>query len=234
MNVTALPFAPFWDEEKEVEMVVGGDNNTETNKTTIRYTGMDYLTLATIAQALNFTFYVIPTSSWAEVARLVEERVSFLSPVYHNMMPQRLERYDFSFVYEYGSLDFSMAQPSLKPQWQSLYYPLTEVVWAAIFLVLLLAPNLLVLITYTAWKAGSGRSITLGVSYNDMTGMLLGQNLPRRLPTNASSRVLVATWLVFAFILGSAYRGNLTASLTLPKFPPRAETLQELVNTADK
>lgn len=79
-----------------------------------------------------------------QVARLVSVRVSFLSPVYHNVMPQRLERYDFSFVYEYGSLDFSMAPPGLQPQWQALYYPLADVVWAATFLTLLLTPFILI------------------------------------------------------------------------------------------
>lgn len=67
-----------------------------------------------------------------------------------------------------------------------------------------------------------------------MTGMLLGQNLPRRLPNTFSSRVVVAAWLVFALIIGLAYRGNLTASLTLPKFPPRPETLSELVDAVDR
>ncbi|XP_045112358.1 uncharacterized protein LOC123505235 [Portunus trituberculatus] len=63
-----------------------------------------------------------------------------------------------------------------------------------------------------------------------MVGMLLGQNLPRRVSYTSSSRVLVAAWLVFALILGLAYRGNLTASLTLPKYPPRPETLMEIVD----
>lgn len=54
MNVTALPFAPFWEEQE-------GPNNT-----TI-YSGTDYNTLAAVAAALNFTFRVLPTSSWAEV-----------------------------------------------------------------------------------------------------------------------------------------------------------------------
>lgn len=54
MNVTALPYTPFWEEEK-------GPNNTTL------YSGMDYYTLTAIASALNFTFRVLPTSSWAEV-----------------------------------------------------------------------------------------------------------------------------------------------------------------------
>ncbi|XP_050713411.1 ionotropic receptor 21a-like [Eriocheir sinensis] len=64
-----------------------------------------------------------------------------------------------------------------------------------------------------------------------MTGMLLGQNLPRRLPSTSSSRLLVAIWLVFGIIFASAYRGNLTAALTLPTYPPRPETLPQLVES---
>ncbi|XP_063886358.1 uncharacterized protein LOC135114385 [Scylla paramamosain] len=56
VNVTALPFAPFWEERK------GLGNIT-------LYSGTDYYTLAAIASALNFTIYVVPTSSWAEVRR---------------------------------------------------------------------------------------------------------------------------------------------------------------------
>ena len=73
----------------------------------------------------------------------------------------------------------------------------------------------------------------MGTVFQYMVGMLLGQNLPRRLSYTSSSRVLVAAWLVFALILGLAYRGNLTASLTLPKYPPRPETLKEIVDNVD-
>lgn len=54
MNVTALPFAPFWEEQ------AGPNNNTV-------YSGTDYNTIVAVAGALNFTFLVLPTSSWAEV-----------------------------------------------------------------------------------------------------------------------------------------------------------------------
>ncbi|KAK4327145.1 hypothetical protein Pmani_002374 [Petrolisthes manimaculis] len=71
-------------------------------------------------------------------------------------------------------------------------------------------------------------------SHQAMTGMLLGQNLPQCLPNTNSVRVLVAAWLVGALVLVSAYRGNLTANLTLPKYPPRPETIPELVNAVDR
>lgn len=59
---------------------------------------------------------------------------------------------------------------------------------------------------------------------------LLGQDLSGYFPSTHSCRLLLALWLVFAFIVGTAYRGNLTASLTAPKYPARPETLKELVS----
>ncbi|XP_045112347.1 uncharacterized protein LOC123505228 [Portunus trituberculatus] len=67
-----------------------------------------------------------------------------------------------------------------------------------------------------------------------MLGMLLGQSLLHRMPDTSSSRILVTAWLIFAVILGSAYSGNLTASLTLPKHPARPETLLQLVDAVDR
>ncbi|KAK8397750.1 hypothetical protein O3P69_004501 [Scylla paramamosain] len=75
--------------------------------------------------------------------------------------------------------------------------------------------------------------VGVGAVFQDMVGMLLGQNLPRWLSHTSSSRVLVAAWLIFALILGLAYRGNLTASLTFPKYPPRPETLKEIIDSVD-
>ncbi|KAK4314486.1 hypothetical protein Pmani_014191 [Petrolisthes manimaculis] len=54
LNVTALPFTPFWDE------YVDADNKR-------RFAGTDYQTVTAIGNALNFSIYVVPTSSWAEV-----------------------------------------------------------------------------------------------------------------------------------------------------------------------
>lgn len=76
--------------------------------------------------------------------------------------------------------------------------------------------------------------LSFGEVLQNMTGILLGQSLLHRLPNTSSSRVLVAAWLVFALILGSAYSGNLTASLTLPKYPPRPETLPQVVEAVDR
>ncbi|XP_071527027.1 ionotropic receptor 93a-like [Panulirus ornatus] len=68
----------------------------------------------------------------------------------------------------------------------------------------------------------------------EVMGILVGQNLPLRLPNADTSHMLLTLWLLFALIMGLVYRGNLTAALTLPKYPPRPETIEQLVNTVDR
>lgn len=74
----------------------------------------------------------------------------------------------------------------------------------------------------------------LQTAYQMVIATLLSQNLTSNLPSSNSSRIFVMAWLVFAFILGTVYRGNLTAALTLPRSPPRAETLEDLVRNFDQ
>lgn len=64
-----------------------------------------------------------------------------------------------------------------------------------------------------------------------VVGTLFDEAIPGELPRRSSTRVVLAAWLIFSFIVGTVYRSNLTASLTVPKYPPRAETLAQLVDT---
>ncbi|XP_063614362.1 uncharacterized protein LOC134787515 [Penaeus indicus] len=235
VNITALPFRPYW-----IERTTVGPNGTAATT----YTGTDALMTHAMAQTLNFTFNVLPCADWNEVGfrdqtkltlmlslvtSKVIERESFIAPVIHVHLPQREKQYDFSYDYEHANLDFSLAKPSLRPKWQGLYYPLSNEVWLCILLALLLTPFLAVLATYN----GEGEADIKTMSLN-LIGSLLGQSMASRRGESAGSRVFVASWLVFAFVVGTAYRGNLTAALTLPKYPPRVETLAQLVETADR
>lgn len=83
------------------------------------------------------------------------------------------------------------------------------------------------------FRPESSHHAEAGAVTMEVLGTLLGQNFYKWLPKSTLSRILVAAWLVFAFILGTAYRGNLTAALTLPTYPPRPETIEQLVDTVD-
>ncbi|KAK8397753.1 hypothetical protein O3P69_004504 [Scylla paramamosain] len=201
-----MSFMPFWDEVK-----IQTPNGTIVTK----YEGSDYQLLLAVAAALNFTIRVLPSNSWAEVTSQVEERVSFIASIYYILMTVRAEKYDFTQTYEFSYVSFSMAKPRQEPQWQSLYYPLAHHM------------------NYAGYEVSKGPTLLENV-FLDMAGMFLAQSLPHRLPWGSSSRVLMAAWLAFALILGSAYRGNLTAALTLPKYPTRPETIPQLVDAVER
>lgn len=82
-----------------------------------------------------------------QVTSKVVERKSFMSGVYHVLLPQRQKRYDFTFAYERAITEFSMAKPALRPRWQSLYYPLDESVWLCILALLALTPLFALLVS---------------------------------------------------------------------------------------
>jgi len=70
----------------------------------------------------------------------------------------------------------------------------------------------------------------IDIAIESVVGPLLNQSMPGKLPMKNSSAYLMAgLWLLAAFIIATVYRTNLTASLTLPKYPSRTETLTQLV-----
>ncbi|XP_069951455.1 ionotropic receptor 93a-like [Cherax quadricarinatus] len=220
VNVTALPYKPFWSVAEEQS----GNNSGVSS-----YTGSDVILLRAIAGALNFTINVLPVATWDQVTSLVMERTSFVAAVTHKVLPQRCLLYDFTYVYIQGSISFAMATPSFISNWESLVDPLTTEVWVAIFVVLLMVPPCLFMISRP-----EDDILTIADSAEIAVGTLLGQGTKKQLPERSSSRLLLVTWLVFAFIVSNVYRGNLTAALTLPKYPARPETLEQLVKVVDK
>ncbi|XP_064116330.1 ionotropic receptor 93a-like [Macrobrachium nipponense] len=229
VNVTALPFAPHWQVTKRTTPE-GGPVEV--------LSGTDYLMLDAISHGLNFSYYVIPTANWDEVTKKVEERESFIATVIYALLPNRLLQYDYTYAFEFASPTFCMRKPVLEPQWQSLYRPLTDTVWILSLVVIILLPlTIYWMINFEETKKpekGEKKKILFVDVFQGALGVLLGQNYSMDHSTSASSRILVSCWLVFAFILGSAYRGNLTAFLTLPKYPARAETLEQLITVVDK
>lgn len=84
-------------------------------------------------------------------------------------------------------------------------------------------------------KHGSeGEDTGAWIVVKQVVGTLLDEAIPGELPHRSSTRVMLAAWLIFAFIVGTVYRSNLTASLTVPTYPSRAETLLELAQTGVK
>ena len=83
------------------------------------------------------------------------------------------------------------------------------------------------------WAAQYGR-LSGGSVVVEAVGTLLGQGLYGRLSTRHSNHILIACWLFFGVVVGTAYRSSLIASLTVPKYPSRPETVQELVKVIER
>ena len=68
----------------------------------------------------------------------------------------------------------------------------------------------------------------------EVAGTFVGQSFRVKKHLVTSIRVLLISWLIFSFIIGTAYKGNLIASLATPRYPSRPETLDQLVKAVDK
>ncbi|KAK4320112.1 hypothetical protein Pmani_002213 [Petrolisthes manimaculis] len=248
-----------------------------------KYSGIDYNQLVTLADALNFTFHVLPSNNWAEVSEVdhrslgqlktqntrlrhevpplvggdscngltflisdiafylapqvtdqVEARKSFLASIVYVVLPSRLERWDYTYSFDYTPFCFALAKPVLRPSWLSCYYPLSHQVWIGIFISALVVCGTLVQITGSdMWMSQYGQ-LSTGAVIMEVLGSLLGQGLYGRLSTRRSNHMLVATWMIFGVVVGAGYRGSLIASLTLPRQPPRPETVEELVTAVER
>ncbi|XP_066947169.1 uncharacterized protein [Macrobrachium rosenbergii] len=225
VNVSALPYEPYWMEEK-------------TEDGSVKYSGADRLMLEAMASTLNFSINSLPVKSWEEVQQSVAERLAWVAPIIHLLAPAWLKHLDFTRTYEHDvNLAFAMVKPVIEPKWQSLYYPLSSEVW-------LLTLGTLLVVSLSLSGVIKGRQsylkckhITTGGIVMWVFGTLLTQGSDNKISaavSAVSSRTLVISWLSSAFIIGTIYKGNLIASILAPRYPPRPETLEELVKVAEK
>ncbi|XP_042891363.1 uncharacterized protein LOC122265928 [Penaeus japonicus] len=213
VNITALPWMPNWKETQE--RTADGGNVTS-------YSGTDYFALETVAETLNFTINMIQTEDFVEVEKQVEERIAFLCPLIYTILPERMERYDFTRYYSFIHQSFAMRTPALHSPWKSLVSPLSGAVWAAVAAAVLM--NFI----------GGDWYPNLGDGLQQIYKTLLGQDFDQRRSNTAATRLVISCWLVFALIVGVAYRSNLMASLALGTRPHRPEDIRELVEAVDR
>ncbi|KAK7080315.1 hypothetical protein SK128_025429 [Halocaridina rubra] len=168
------------------------------------------------------------------VEQKVISREAYISPIRYTMIPERLAMYDMSYVYDYSALGFCMTKPPLRPQWESLLYPLTLNVWLVTIGCLLVVPGFLFAVSYSSKIIHNSKGhYSVGYAILDTLRILLGQPHSSLILETNPVRILILTWLLFAFIVGIVYKSSLTAYLTLPKYPQRPESMEELVEAVD-
>ncbi|XP_063875821.1 uncharacterized protein LOC135108590 [Scylla paramamosain] len=218
VNLTWLPLTPYFTEVKQQ----GPDG-----KQISTYRGREYLIITAMGDALNFSPNPLPFEGWEVVLRRLRDREAFIWPVNLPILPDMVEEYDFSFFLERSTLAFTMAKPTLKPSWLSLYYPLQTEVWIFVAASVLILFIILLMIKHNV----EGKRYETWLAVKLVIGTLLDEAIPGELPRKTPMRMLLTAWLIFTFIVGTVYRSNLTACLTIPTYPPRPETLVDLLNT---
>ncbi|XP_071516179.1 ionotropic receptor 93a-like [Panulirus ornatus] len=214
--VTALILPPFW---KSVGLNADGK---------VCYSGRDYLMMAAVARSLNFTIELHRSFNIDEVLAKLEDGRAMIFAFRVMLIPQVLTRVDHTYFIDRATFTFTMRKPIITHHWQNLYYPLANQVWLATLGILLLLPGVYYMVMHTGEdvkcrRTLRGQDITL-----ELVAMLVGQELWLGLPRRSSTRLILVTWLIFCFILTTAYRGNLIAFLTVPKLPARPENMDQL------
>lgn len=77
---------------------------------------------------------------WEQIMSFLETNRVMLSAIRVMLIPQVLARVDHTYIIERSTFTFSMAKPSTKPQWQSLFYPLALEVWCGILILVVVVP----------------------------------------------------------------------------------------------
>ncbi|XP_063875872.1 uncharacterized protein LOC135108640 isoform X2 [Scylla paramamosain] len=220
INVTWFPMPPYFEEI---------ESHLKTNQMA-SFTGRGYRMLEVIAEALNFTINVMPFENWNVVRENIISRKAFIRPIKLAILPRFEKLYDFTMFIERATLGFTMTKPTIKPNWQSLSHPLQPEVWGSVVATVLLAFIVLMWMN----SSGENKESETWLVVRQVVGTLLDEAITGELPRKSSTRVMLTAWLIFSFIVGTVYRSNLTASLTAPKYPRRAETLADLVATGAK
>ncbi|XP_063875878.1 ionotropic receptor 21a-like [Scylla paramamosain] len=221
VNMTWFPLPPYW---------MPNNGSASKNYTGSTFSGRDVTIIETIAGALNFSIHLVPyrgTENWMLPLR---SREALVRPIILPIMPHMLEEFEITFFVEPSTLAFTMAKPVLKPNWQSLFYPLQTDVWGYVAATVIVVFMVLLLMK----SEGENKSQGPWQVMKQVFGTLLDEAIHGELPRRSSTRLVLTAWMIFAFIVGTVYRSNLTACLTVPTYPTRAENLADLFHMGVK
>ncbi|XP_042860601.1 uncharacterized protein LOC122246231 [Penaeus japonicus] len=143
------------------------------------------------------------------------------------------DTFNFTFTLTHGAPDydtcnsqfgFALPRPPPLPQWRSLVYPFTWLVWAGVGGILIFTGLVYFLLTYT-------QPVSPDVSLPGAFGVImmgLVNQAPTKIPASWSLRMFLAGWWITAYIIVISYNCNLIAVLTVPVYPKRIHTLEQL------
>ncbi|KAK4293662.1 hypothetical protein Pmani_033652 [Petrolisthes manimaculis] len=141
--------------------------------------------------------------------------------------PDSASEFDYIYPYWDTSFSFLLILPTPLPQWTNILYPFSSLIWALIFVTTILVSCPLGLLLHHLFHLRDSVTNAFEVSSG-----LVGQSM--RVAEEVQVwwvRVWLLCWLLAVDILSSVYSGNLVAMLTVPAFPPKLHTAEQLAAT---
>ncbi|XP_063844821.1 uncharacterized protein LOC135091270 isoform X2 [Scylla paramamosain] len=196
--------------------------------------GLQVEVLDTLGYTLNFTYTMmtrpedwlwgeLQDGAWTGMLGKVHSGEKNFTVNFFGYNLERTRAFDASSPYWMEGYGLTILAPPPLPKWRAAYYPFNVFVWGCC-----VAAFLLVVIGWTLQGGSSGGD---GKGWLYLLRPLLNQSLPT-LPSSQGLRISIATWCLAAFILTTAYTANLFAFLSVPAFPPRIRTVEELAESS--
>ncbi|XP_069172146.1 glutamate receptor ionotropic, kainate 4 isoform X2 [Procambarus clarkii] len=207
-----------------------------------------------IAQHLGFCYeFVTPSDrgfggqltngSWNGVIGMLNRSEVAMSGVILSVSQQRSQAVEFSEPLYLDETTICYKLPALAPDLAGFIKPFTYKLWLLVLLTCLVVSSAthLILHTYSSpppysrrqhpsWRQVSGWSCSLDKASLWTLSVLMYQSVPWK-PAEDGVRVITGVWLVAALIVGTVYRSNLQAMLTIPKLALPFTNLEELVHS---
>ncbi|KAK4323255.1 hypothetical protein Pmani_006037 [Petrolisthes manimaculis] len=182
---------------------------------------------------LNFkSSYDILKENWGErlengsydgLLGLVQRGEHQLTINFFAIIYQRTQDFDYSISFFQEGFGLILRDPPPLPHWQSILYPYTGVVWAAVGGVVIVTTLAYYFINF------DGHRLSLIESFLIVVQSLLSQGVSQE-PRVWVSRGLLGLWLLATFVLRVSYTSSLMAFLTVPALQEPLDTLEQLAD----
>ncbi|KAK8389000.1 hypothetical protein O3P69_020760 [Scylla paramamosain] len=200
--------------------------------------GVQVEVLDALATKLNYTFNLtteppdekwgsFENGSWNGMLGMIHRGEKNFTVNYFGYTNKRIEDFDATVSYWMEGFGLALLKPQPLPKWRSVYYPFTPLVWASAALAFSVVTIAFYLQDIAETKPTTKNS---GLVWLYVLRPMLSHALPR-LPVTHSQRVFVASWWLTSLILTTAYTANLIAFLTIPLYPKKLQTVEELAES---
>ncbi|KAK4303904.1 hypothetical protein Pmani_024111 [Petrolisthes manimaculis] len=209
-----------------------------------KYGGTCKQILEALSNWMNFTYTLTPgapdlkwgelddNGTWVGLLGEVYRGNKDLAINYFTITHERAQYFDYSVSYLNEGFGFALPVPPELPRWRNLVYPFTWAVWAGVGGMLgLTCCSYYVIFSLQAHPPPPPISIRLNHSLLGIVQGIMNQPQTGAPPASWSLRVFLALWWLTAYILCISYTSNLIAVLTIPIFPARIDTLEQLARS---